>query len=205
MPSGNFGNLMGGIIAREMGMKTDLFIVATNMNNEVPEFLRTGTYSPLIPSVNCISNAMNVGHPSNLARIVTLYGGSMTEDGTIKKEPDVSGMRKDMRAFSVNDEETLNTIKDFYNNYKYIIDPHGAVAWKALELYQAAIPGKADRQCTYIPVETAHPGKFSETIARAIGIEPEIPDSIKTAMGKIESYDQLDNNYGALNKYLKNN
>ena len=76
---------MGGLIAREMGLPVKKFIIATNENDEVPEFLRTGSYKPIIPSRNCISSAMNVGHPSNLARIVALYGGIMDNTGEIIK------------------------------------------------------------------------------------------------------------------------
>ncbi len=90
VPSGNFGNLMGGLIARQMGLPVEKFILSTNENDEVPEFLRTGIYNSISPSLNCISSAMNVGHPSNLARIVALYGGMMDETGTIHKEPDLT-------------------------------------------------------------------------------------------------------------------
>ena len=83
VPSGNFGNLMGGLIARKMGLPVKRFILSTNQNDEVPEFLRTGIYKSISPSINCISSAMNVGHPSNLARIVALYGGMMDENGII--------------------------------------------------------------------------------------------------------------------------
>ena len=82
VPSGNFGNLMGGLIAARMGLPVKKFILATNLNNEVPEYLRTGIYEPVSPSINCISSAMNVGHPSNLARIIALYGGMMDEKGS---------------------------------------------------------------------------------------------------------------------------
>ncbi|MBI5008381.1 MAG: threonine synthase, partial [Bacteroidia bacterium] len=87
VPSGNFGNLMGGLIAGRMGLPVKRFVVATNSNGEVPEFLGTGNYRPIEPSINCISSAMNVGHPSNLARIVALYGGVMDQDGKILKSP----------------------------------------------------------------------------------------------------------------------
>ena len=106
VPSGNFGNLMGGLIARKMGLPVKKFIISTNENDEVPEFLRTGIYKTISPSINCISSAMNVGHPSNLARIISLYGGVMDRNGNIEKEPDLTRMRKDFCGFSVTDEDT---------------------------------------------------------------------------------------------------
>lgn len=95
VPSGNFGNLMGGLIASKMGLPVKQFIISTNENDEVPEFLRTGNYKSISPSKNCISSAMNVGHPSNLARIVALYDGIMDETGNIIKVPDLKRMRED--------------------------------------------------------------------------------------------------------------
>jgi len=135
VPSGNFGNLMGGLIARKMGLPVKQFIVSTNENNEVPEFLRTGNYKSISPSKNCISSAMNVGHPSNLARIVALYGGMMDETGNVIKAPDLKSMREDLFPVSVTDEETRVTIADIYKQYNILLEPHGAIAWYGINEY----------------------------------------------------------------------
>jgi threonine synthase len=95
VPSGNFGDMMGGVLAMKMGLPVKRFIIATNDNDEFPKYVRTGTYDKIVPSKNCISSAMNVGHPSNLARLVALYGGMMDETGKIFKPADMQMMRQD--------------------------------------------------------------------------------------------------------------
>ena len=140
------------------------FVIATNENDEVPEFLKTGEYNPIIPSRNCISSAMNVGHPSNLARIVALYGGIMDDSGLITEAPDIDKMREDLFAISVTDEETKITIDEVLKRYNILLEPHGAVAWKGLKEYlsQGRITGKP----LCISLETAHPAKFGEELKK---------------------------------------
>jgi threonine synthase len=101
VPSGNFGNLMGGVIAKKMGLPVEKFIIATNENDEVPVYFRSGNYRPIVPSLNCISSAMNVGHPSNLARLIAVYGGVMDEKGNISSAPDMDKMVKDFFSVSI--------------------------------------------------------------------------------------------------------
>ena len=110
-PCGNFGNLAGGLIAKRMGLPVKSFVISTNENNEVPLFFETGEYKPISPSRNCISSAMNVGHPSNLARIIAMYGGNMDEKGEIRETPDINLMRRELYAVSISDIETRNTIR----------------------------------------------------------------------------------------------
>ncbi|MCK4796562.1 MAG: threonine synthase, partial [Spirochaetes bacterium] len=117
-PSGNFGNLTGGLIAKAMGLPVELFIAATNINDVVPEYLDKGIFTPR-PSIPTYSNAMDVGNPSNFSRMLALY--------KTKKN-----MSKDIIGFKVTDEETLNTINKVYKKHDYILDPHGAVAYKAV-------------------------------------------------------------------------
>ena len=133
VPSGNFGNLCGGLIAREMGLPVKCFVISTNENDEVPVYLKTGEYKKISPSKNCISSAMNVGHPSNLARIIALYGGKMDESGKIIVAPDLRKMRKDLFAISITDVRTKETIADCYGQYGLLLEPHGAVAWQGLK------------------------------------------------------------------------
>ncbi|MBD3350315.1 MAG: threonine synthase, partial [Candidatus Lokiarchaeota archaeon] len=117
VPSGNFGDLMGGLIAYNMGLPVLKFIAAVNENDEFPKFLKTGEYQKISPSKNCLSSAMNVGHPSNLARLIDLYGGQMDELGNLNKKPDMKLLRKDIASISVSDEITKKTIKEVYETY----------------------------------------------------------------------------------------
>ena len=135
VPSGNFGNLMGGLIAKKMGLPVEKFIISTNENDEVPYFLRTGIYKSIVPSINCISSAMNVGHPSNLARIVSLYNGMMNEAGIILRQPDLKRMRDELFGVSVTDDQTRGVIADLFSDYGVLLEPHGAIAWQGLKEY----------------------------------------------------------------------
>jgi len=160
VPCGNFGNLMGGIIAREMGLPVHRFVIATNENDEVPEYFRSGCYTKISPSKNCISNAMNVGHPSNLSRIIAIYGGIMDEKGNILKEPDMEKMRKDFFAISIDDNSTKETVLDCFNSTGVILDPHGAVAWKGLQVFLDLYQESTGERVPSVTLETAHPAKF---------------------------------------------
>lgn len=204
VPSGNFGNLMGGLIAMRMGLPVKRFIVATNSNNEVPEYLRTGIYNPVSPSINCISSAMNVGHPSNLARIASLYGGVMDEKGHVIRDPDLELMRKDMYAVSISEEETRNAILSAYEKYGILLEPHGAVAWLGLESFPGNRGNGHKKDTGFISLETAHPAKFPEEINRILGIRPEIPAQLQGLSDKEEFFTELDNNYSQVRDYILN-
>jgi threonine synthase len=201
IPSGNFGNLMGGLIAKQMGLPVEKFILSTNENNEVPEFLRTGIYKSISPSINCISSAMNVGHPSNLARIVALYGGMMDETGIIRKQPDMMRMRNDLYGVSTTDEETRATISHIFRNYGILLEPHGAIAWRGLIEYLRVNNNTSDKKLC-ISLETAHPAKFSKEIHEVTQIEPPLPDSLADVEQKAETYLTLDNNYELLKEFI---
>lgn len=202
VPSGNFGNLMGGILAREMGLPVSRFIVATNRNNEVPEYLKTGIYKTISPSFDCISNAMNVGHPSNLSRIISLYGGMMNEKGIIMKDPDIDRIRKDFYSMSISDEVTRNTISDSYQKHKVILEPHGAVAWKCLESYQEQTGSETQKGQVFISLETAHPAKFGDEICSLLGFSPLLPGSFKSIIEIPEEFSELRNDYIELRDYI---
>jgi threonine synthase len=177
VPSGNFGNLTGGLIALIMGLPVEKFISAVNENDEFPSFLKTGVYKKLETSKNCISNAMNVGHPSNLARIMDLYGGAMDENGIVSKNPDMTKLRNDIISYSIDDELTKTTITNFYRNYSKIIDPHGAVGWAALRKFRNSNPKYSGLKS--IVFETADPGKFSEEILTLINQNLSLPKSLQ--------------------------
>lgn len=200
VPSGNFGNLMGGLIAKKMGLPVEKFILSTNGNNEVPEYLRTGNYELINPSKNCISSAMNVGHPSNLARIVAFYGGTMDESGKIASSPDLNIMRQDLYAVSVTDNETREIIAEAYRRYNLLLEPHGAIAWKGIKEYssQKNLPGKL----LYISLETAHPAKFPEELIKILKIAPSLPVSLTGIDRKEENYFSLENSYDSLKEFI---
>ncbi len=200
VPSGNFGNLVGGIIAREMGLPVRKFIISTNSNNEVPELLRTGKYKTISPSINCISSAMNVGHPSNLARIVAFYGGMMNESGIILKTPDIRRMRSDFFGVSVSDEETRSTIAGCYKNHKLILEPHGAVAWKGEEYYHD-LSNNIENQL-FVSLETAHPAKFHKEVESILGLSLPFPDSLAGIDSKKEEFTEMENNYEKFRGYI---
>jgi threonine synthase len=198
VPSGNFGDLMGGVIAREMGVPVGKFIVATNENNEFPRFLETGEYTPIKPSKACISNAMNVGHPSNLARLFHLYGGWIDEMGVVKKMPDLDKMRRDLWSISVSDKKTREAIKDAYSKHGLLLEPHGAVGWRALEEYMDSAGS-----VFAVSLETADPAKFPEEITSVLGFEPEVPESLKGLDGMPEHVEHLPDDYSRLKEFLK--
>jgi threonine synthase len=204
VPSGNFGNLMGGLTARHMGLPVSKFIIATNENREVPEFLKTGIYRAIRPSINCISSAMNVGHPSNLARIVALYGGVMDETGRMIKDPDLALMKKDMYGISISDNITRDTISEVYRKFNILLEPHGAVAWNGLQQYLDYEDYNMANKDLFICLETAHPAKFPEEIKRNTGFEPELPPSMKGLAEKTENYLTAENDYEILKKHILN-
>ncbi|MEX2682770.1 MAG: threonine synthase [Candidatus Sigynarchaeota archaeon] len=201
VPSGNFGNLMGGLIAKQMGLPVAKFVAAVNENDEFPKFLETGTYRKIEPSLNCLSNAMNVGHPSNLARVVDLYGGTMDQDGAIVKPPDMDKMRADIFSASVSDEETRFIIENVFQKYKYILEPHGAVGWGGLRRYL----DNASHVAAAITIETADPAKFPELIQEILGIDPPLPPSLKSMQKKQETYAKMKKDYLAFKDFLVEN
>lgn len=200
VPSGNFGNLMGGLIAGRMGLPVKRFVVATNSNGEVPEFLGTGNYRPIEPSINCISSAMNVGHPSNLARIVALYGGVMDQDGKILNSPDMTLLREHLAGISISDNDTVKTIKECFSRFGILLEPHGAVAWKGLAEYLKDFGEHGDPLS--VSLETAHPAKFPEEIMKITGKNPVLPASLSGLENKEESYIRIENSYEKLKEIL---
>lgn len=197
VPSGNFGNMCAGMLAWRMGLPAKRFVIATNENDEFPRFLATGKYEKVVPSRKCLSNAMNVGHPSNLPRLVALYDGVMDEQGNITKPPDLAAMQRDMFSLSITDSETRATIVDAYKRYNLLLEPHGAVGWAALERFCAEWDGSLA-----ISIETAHPAKFPEEIQHLLGIAPEPPPALLNLDTKQESYETGPADYHWFKKLL---
>jgi len=207
VPSGNFGDICGGMIARRMGLPVDRFIIATNANDEFPKFVATGRYEKVVPSRVCISNAMNVGHPSNLPRLVALYGGVMDEQGRVSKGPDFAALRRDVYSVSVDDEGTRQAIKDAWQKYKTMLEPHGAVGWAGLVRYLSSLeprnPRTPEPPPLAISIETAHPAKFPEEIQRLLGVDPPLPPSLAGLDAKPEQYERGPNDYGWFKEFLE--
>ncbi len=160
VPSGNFGNLTAGLMARKMGLPVHQFLAATNRNDVVPAYLSSGIYQPR-PSESTLSNAMDVGNPSNFARMLDLYRSTWNI------------MRADVSGFSYTDVQTEDAMREIWDNFKYIADPHGAVAYQALRAYQADNPGTQG-----VFLETAHPAKFLDDVNRILGFEVEVPERL---------------------------
>ena len=198
-PSGNFGDMMGALLAKRMGLPMSRIIVATNANDEVPNFLATGVYRKIDPSRVCISNAMNVGHPSNFARVVDLYGGSMDEKGIVHRQPDLERMRRDLFAVSVDDTQTRLAIQNAWKNHRLLLEPHGAVGWAGLGHYleQTGDPSFC------VSVETAHPAKFPDEIQSLLNFSPEIPPSLAGIESREESYVRMAADYPSFREFLR--
>ena len=199
IPSGNFGDAMGAIVAREMGLPVKKIIASVNANDEFPRFLASGRYEKISPSRNSVSNAMNVGHPSNLARLVAVYGGQMDETGKIHKQPDLAAMRRDLFSTSVSDDRTRAALKSFWDKYQMLLEPHGAVAWQGFLDWQAVEPlGDAPAAI----IETANPAKFPEEIHKMMTWSPDVPPKMEAALKLPEDFDQMGANYETFKAYL---
>ena len=202
VPSGNFGDMMGGVLAKNMGLPVERFIIATNSNDEFPKYLETGQYQTIVPSVNCISSAMNVGHPSNIARLISLYGGRMDEKGNIYQAPDLARMRRDFYGVSADNEATRHTIREAWKKYKLLLEPHGAVGWYGLMTYLGKFGKNHKKSQLYVSLETAHPAKFPEEINQLLNIDPALPKSLENLDDKPEFLDRIELNYSAFKRYL---
>jgi len=180
VPSGNFGNIGAGLLAWKMGLPVEQFIAATNANDAVPEFLKTGVYQPK-PSVQTISNAMDVGNPSNWVRIADLFKG---DEGKL------------------NDEETLEAVEKIYSSYNYVACPHTAIAWQALKDWQQDEPtGKT----AGVFLSTAHPCKFPDVLPEHVAKAIVIPEEVKELDGKVKQAASMGISFEEFKRYLLEN
>jgi threonine synthase len=189
VPSGNFGNIGAGLLAWKMGLPVKHFIAATNVNDTVPEFLKTGVYQPK-PSVATLSNAMDVGDPSNWVRIADLF-----KDDIEKLKTLVTGYRYD-------DEETINAIKFIYDNNNYIACPHTAIAWQALKDWQQD-NYRGDFAGVFL--STAHPCKFPDVYPGSIANKVIVPEQVKNLAKKSKQSVALGKDFEGFKKYLLEN
>jgi len=185
VPSGNFGNLTAGLIAKRMGLPIDKFIASTNINDVVPEYLNSGNFEPR-PSKQTISNAMDVGHPSNFARMLDLY------------HHDQHALQKDIVGYHFTDKETSREMKKVYQTEKYILDPHGAVGLLGLKKYKA----ETGSTLTLVFLETAHPGKFKEVVEASLNESLPLPDKLKQFLSKEKKSIPMKNNFVELKRIL---
>ncbi len=199
VPSGNFGDMMGAVVARQMGLPIRKLIAPVNENDAFPRFLASGHYEKVVPSRNSLSNAMNVGHPSNLARLVAVYGGQMDETGRIHRLPDLAAMRRDLFSSSVSDERTRIAFQDVWAKYQLLLEPHGAVAWRGFEdwLETESLDG-----LPAVILETANPAKFPEEIEKTFGWSPDVPPAMAAMIQLPEDYDRMGTDYEAFKAYL---
>lgn len=178
VPSGNFGNICAGIMAQQLGLPVQHFIASTNVNDTVPNYMINGSYSPK-PSIATISNAMDVGNPSNFVRILQIFSN---DDHQLKEH---------FTSYSFTDIETRNAMKSIYQKSNYIADPHGAVGYLGLKKRSVATNEYG------IFLETAHPVKFLDTVTETLVTEVAIPEQIKSVLDKqkrsirIASYQDL--------------
>ena len=183
VPSGNYGNLTGGMIARRMGLPVSQYIAASNVNRVVPDYLDTGNFTPR-DSVQTLSNAMDVGNPSNFIRIRELFGYSHEE------------MTKVLKSFVADDDKTRQTIRDVYQRTGYILDPHGAIGYGGCK--------------TYLPdfdkgifLATAHPAKFKDTVEESIQKDVPIPENLSAMIHGEKRAISFSSDYEAFKDWLK--
>ncbi|MBO6480329.1 MAG: threonine synthase [Pelagibacteraceae bacterium] len=205
VPTGNFGDVYSGYVSKKMGLPIKKLIVATNENDILSRVINSGQYKPTKTKPS-ISPSMDIQVASNFERL--LYDVVGQDDNKVKllmdklkneggyslNKEELNKIKSDFCSSTVSDELTKQTLKNVYEQYQLLIDPHTATAFKAAEL------NSSDEEMLIL--STAHPCKFSETVHQATGIEPKIPENIKNILNKKESYITLDNNLGAIKNYI---
>lgn len=185
VPSGNFGNICAGILAWASGLPVHHFIAACNTNNVVQAYLQTQNYQPQ-KAVPTLSNAMDVGNPSNFVRILEIFNHQFPE------------LKNKLSSYSITDEETISTLKQIHQNYTYIADPHGAVGFASAEQYLQ----ENNSIHPIIVLETAHPIKFDVTVQNALGINLDYPASVQHLLTKRKQTVKLDSSYSTFKDWM---
>lgn len=186
VPSGNFGNVCAGMMAQQLGLPIKHFVASNNENNVVTEYLKTEYYDPK-PSVQTISNAMDVGNPSNFVRIQEIY------------KNDFNLLQNNLSSFSFSDAETKKAMLEIYNEYGYVADPHGAVGYLGAKAFLKTNP---ESHCVFL--ETAHSTKFLDVVEAVIKTKVELPEQIQSVMNKAKSSIRV-KDYDDLKVFLKSN
>ena len=187
VPSGNFGNIGAGLLAWKMGLPVKRFLAATNANDTVPAFLYTGVYQPK-SSVQTISNAMDVGNPSNWVRIGDLF------------KDDIDELKQIVAGYSFTDEDTLNAMQSIFDQYQYIACPHTAIAWLAIREWRHENP---QDESPAVFLSTAHPCKFPDVLPGELMQNMKVPEQIKELQEKKGQFTSLNNDFEELKTYLK--
>ncbi|UII22141.1 threonine synthase [Fulvivirga ligni] len=183
VPSGNYGNLTAGLLAKKMGLAIKGFVASSNANDIVPKYLKTGNYAPTA-SVSTISNAMDVGNPSNFYRLQEIYGHSW--DNVIK----------DIKGYSFTDAETKEAMKAVHDETGYVLDPHGAVGYLGLQKYLSN-----NKNVTGVFLETAHPSKFKDTVEEVIGTV-DIPERLAKYASLEKKSKEMSADFNEFKSYL---
>jgi threonine synthase len=186
VPSGNYGNLTAGVMAKMMGFPIDHFIAASNANDSVTRYLDEGRYEPK-PTVRTLTTAMDVGNPSNFARLRYFF------------DDDFRKMGEQITGIAVSDADTLETIRSVHEKYGYVMDPHTAVGYRALDQYRK---DHADAGKPGVVLSTAHPVKFDEAIMTATGKEVPLPEAMEEIMNKQKKATLIGNRYEELERFL---
>jgi threonine synthase len=189
VPSGNFGNIGAGLLAWKMGLPVEQFIAATNANDTVPEFLKTGVYQPKA-SVATLSNAMDVGNPSNWVRIANLF------------KEDNDELKRQITGYTYNDDDTLKAIQEVFDKYNYVVCPHTAIAWKALKAYQQE---HRATDTAGVFLSTAHPCKFPDVFTAEIAKKIDTPAQVAELDKKESHAVSLGKDFEGFKRYLLNN
>jgi len=185
VPSGNFGNICAGILAEASGLPIAHFIAACNANDTVPTFLNGNEYF-IKKAVPTLSNAMDVGNPSNFVRILEIF------------QQQLPRLKEKISSVSINDEETAAVLKKVFAEYGYLLDPHGAVGYLALEKYLTVHPTQKG-----IFIETAHPVKFFDVVEPIIGQQINVPETIQAQLQLQKKAMMIENDAAALRAYLE--
>ena len=194
VPSGNFGNITAGLIAKKLGLPVHHFVAATNRNDVVPKYLTEGKYQTA-PSVATLSNAMDVGAPSNFARMANLYGHVVgTENLSANTH---SGMKSEITGFAFDDESTESAVREVKDRYGYTIDPHGAVGYLALKEYQLSNPATRG-----VILETAHPSKFLPDMERILSGTIKVPERLKRLQDRPKVAMEMEASYPVFKEWL---
>lgn len=188
VPCGNFGNLTAGLMAKNMGLPISKFIASVNQNDSFVKYLDTGVFTP-VKTKKTISNAMDVGNPSNFYRILDIYNY------------DLKAIRQDIAGFSYSDDQTRQAIKKVYQEYNYVLDPHGAVGYLGVKEYLK----KQSSQVQGIFLETAHPAKFIDVVQQLVSQNIEIPERLSSCMKKEKEAILLSKEYKEFKQYLYEN
>ncbi len=187
-PSGNFGNLTAGMLAKKIGLPVKRFVAANNANDVVKRYLETGDYSPTA-SVPTFSNAMDVGAPSNFVRMQDLYAS------------DVEALRRDVAAYAYNDVQTVEGIKEAKSKYDYVLCPHTAVGYLGMRDY---LKDSGDSNGLGVILGTAHPAKFIDIVEESIGDKVQIPNALEVLRNKEKKAVLMDTSFDSFKEYLLN-